>query len=98
MTTVAQPAQLEVEGSLREPMLDHAAVNVREQLDRAVEIYRRLGFQMTERGYHTLGSINHLAILEQDYIELIGFEPNAANVRTDILRYPCGLNALVFRM
>jgi hypothetical protein len=53
---------------------------------------------MTERGYHTLGSINHLAILEQDYIELIGFEPNATNVRTDIQRYPCGLNALVFGM
>jgi hypothetical protein len=84
--------------SLREPELDHAVVNVHDQMDRAVEIYRRLGFQMTERGYHTLGSINHLAILEQNYIELIGFEPNAANVRTDIQRYPCGLNALVFGM
>jgi hypothetical protein len=83
---------------LRDPALDHAVVNVRDQMDRAVEIYRRLGFHMTERGYHTLGSINHLAVLEHDYIELIGFEPNAANVRTDILRYPCGLNALVFRM
>ena len=83
---------------LREPALDHAVVNVRDQMDRAVEIYRRLGFHMTERGYHTLGSINHLAVLEQDYIELIGFEPNAANVRTDILRYPYGLNALVFAM
>jgi hypothetical protein len=83
---------------LRDPALDHAVVNVRDQMDRAVEIYRRLGFHMTERGYHTLGSINHLAVLEHDYIELIGFEPNAANVRADILRYPCGLNALVFGM
>jgi hypothetical protein len=83
---------------LRDPALDHAVVNVRDQMDRAVEIYRRLGFHITERGYHTLGSINHLAVLEHDYIELIGFEPNAANVRTDILRYPCGLNALVFGM
>jgi Glyoxalase-like domain len=83
---------------LRDPAIDHAVVNVRDQMDRAVEIYRRLGFYMTERGYHTLGSINHLAVLEQDYIELIGFEPNAVNVRTDILRYPCGLNALVFGM
>jgi hypothetical protein len=83
---------------LCDPALDHAVVNVRDEMDRAVEIYRRLGFHMTERGYHTLGSINHLAVLEQDYIELIGFEPDAANVRTDILRYPCGLNALVFGM
>lgn len=83
---------------LRDSALDHAVVNVRDQMDRAVEIYRRLGFYLTERGYHTLGSINHLAVLEHDYIELIGFEPNTANVRTDILRYPCGLNALVFRM
>ena len=83
---------------LRDPALDHAVVNVRDQMDRAVEIYRRLGFHMTERGYHTLGSINHLAVLEHDYIELIGFEPNAANVRADILAYPCGLNALVFAM
>ena len=83
---------------LRDPALDHAVVNVRDQMDRAVQIYRRLGFHMTERGYHTLGSINHLATLEHDYIELIGFEPNTANVRTDILRYPCGLNALVFGM
>ena len=83
---------------LRDPALDHAVVNVRDQMDRAVELYRRLGFHMTERGYHTLGSINHLAVLERDYIELIRFEPNAANVRTDSLRYPCGLNALVFGM
>jgi hypothetical protein len=83
---------------LRDPALDHAVVNVRDQMDRAVEIYRRLGFHMTERGHHTLGSINHLAVLQHDYIELIGFEPNAANVRTDILGYPSGLNALVFAM
>jgi hypothetical protein len=83
---------------LRDPALDHAVVNVRDQMDRAVELYSRLGFHMTERGYQTLGSINHLAVLERDYIELIGFEPNAAIVRTDNLRYPCGLNALVFGM
>ena len=50
---------------------------------------------MTERGYHTLGSINHLAVFGTNYLELIGFEAGAAQVRTDILRFPVGLNALV---
>src|SRR3974377_1030330 len=71
----------------RPPPLDHAVVNGRDQMDRAVQIYRRLGFHMTERGYHTLGSINHLATLEHDYIELIGFKPNTSKLRTDILRF-----------
>jgi hypothetical protein len=77
------------------PSLDHAVVNVLDRMDEAVERYRRLGFHMTERGHHTLGSINHLAIFATSYLELIGFEKGATQVRTDILRYPVGLNALV---
>jgi hypothetical protein len=60
-----------------------------------VEIYRRLGFQMTPRGYHTLGSMNHLAIFGTEYLELIAVAPGGTG-RTDILRYPIGLNGLVF--
>ncbi len=77
------------------PPLDHAVVNARDRMDEAVERYQRLGFHMTARGYHTLGSINHLAVFGTNYLELIGFEPGAAQVRTDILRFPVGLNALV---
>jgi hypothetical protein len=76
---------------------DHIVINVRDQMDAAVDAYRRLGFFLTERGHHTLGSINHLLIFASDYVELIGFEPGAQNVRTDILRFPIGLNAVVFR-
>jgi hypothetical protein len=75
--------------------LDHAVVNALDRMDEAVECYRRLGFRMTERGYHTLGSINHLAVFRTNYLELIGFEPGAKQVRADILRFPVGLNALV---
>jgi hypothetical protein len=75
--------------------LDHAVVNVLDRMDEAVERYRRLGFHMTERGHHTLGSINHLAVFDSNYLELIGFEKGATQVRTDILRFPIGLNALV---
>jgi hypothetical protein len=75
--------------------LDHAVVNALDRMDEAVEAYRRLGFRLTERGHHTLGSINHLAVFRTNYLELIGFEPGAKQVRTDILRFPVGLNALV---
>ena len=37
----------------------------------ALETYRRLGFTLTPRGYHTLGSMNHLAIFGTEYLELI---------------------------
>jgi hypothetical protein len=77
------------------PTIDHVVVNVRDRLDDAVETYRRLGFTMTPRGYHTLGSMNHLAIFGTDYLELIAVRPGDAR-RTDILDWPLGLNGLVF--
>lgn len=79
-----------------EPRLDHIVVNARDRMDEAIGLYRRLGFHLTERGYHTLGSINHLAIFANDYLELIGFAPGERNVRTDIVRFPVGLNAVVY--
>jgi hypothetical protein len=77
------------------PTIDHVVVNVRDRLDEAVETYRRLGFTMTPRGYHTLGSMNHLAILGTDYLELIAAQTGDVR-RTDILDWPLGLNGLVF--
>ena len=78
------------------PTLDHVVVNVRDQMDRAVDTYRRLGFTMTPRGYHTLGSMNHLAMFGTDYLELIAVDPQAAKPRADVMQFPCGLNGLVF--
>src|SRR5579883_251639 len=78
------------------PKLDHVVIDVRNRMDHAVEVYRSLGFQLTERGYHTLGSINHLAVFDTDYLELLGFDDKAGNVRADILQFPEGMNGLVF--
>jgi hypothetical protein len=78
------------------PKLDHVAINARDHMDEAADCYRRLGFQLTPRGRHTLGSINHLAIFGTDYLELIGIESGAETTRVDILRSPLGLNGLVF--
>ena len=77
------------------PLIDHVVVNVRDGLDQAAGLWTRLGFQLTPRGHHTLGSSNNLAILGTDYIELLGVAPGAN--RTDVLDWPAGLNGLVFK-
>lgn len=77
------------------PTLDHVVVNVRDRMDEAAAQYGRLGFQLTPRGFHTLGSMNHLAIFGTDYLELIAAPAGSAR-RTDILDWPEGLNGLVF--
>jgi len=75
------------------PVLDHVVVNVRDRLDTGQDCYERLGFTLTPRGYHTLGSMNHLAMFGTHYLELIAAGPNQ---RSDILEAPMGLNGLVF--
>ncbi|HEX5326869.1 MAG TPA: VOC family protein [Acetobacteraceae bacterium] len=77
------------------PTLDHVVVNARDRLDEAADTYRRLGFTMTPRGYHTLGSMNHLAIFGTEYLELIA-APTGDTRRAEILEAPVGLNGLVF--
>jgi hypothetical protein len=76
--------------------LDHVVINARDDMDGAADIYRRLGFTLTERGYHSLGSMNHLAMFGTDYLELIALPKGATTGRLDLLNYPLGLNGLVF--
>jgi catechol 2,3-dioxygenase-like lactoylglutathione lyase family enzyme len=78
------------------PRLDHVVVDARDRMDEAARVYRSLGFQLTERSRHTLGSVNHLAVFGSDYLELLGFEPEAGPVRPDIAAFPVGMNGLVF--
>lgn len=77
------------------PTVDHVVVNVRDRIDAGADCYRRLGFTLTPRGYHTLGSMNHLAIFGTDYLELIA-APAGETRRPEILTSPEGLNGLVF--
>jgi hypothetical protein len=60
------------------PTLDHVVVTVRDRLDEAHAAYRRLGFTLTPRGHHTLGSMNHLAVFGTDYLELLAVPPGDA--------------------
>ena len=78
------------------PVLDHVVVDVRDRMDEAVAAYAALGFRLTSRGRHTLGSINHLAMFATDYLELLGFGPDGAT-RAELVRFPVGLNGLVFK-
>ena len=77
------------------PTLDHVVINARDRLDDAQQTYRRLGFTLTPRGHHTLGSMNHLAVFGTDYLELLAVPPGEAR-RPEILEAPIGLNGLVF--
>ena len=77
------------------PTLDHVVVNARDRIEDAAATYQRLGFTLTPRGYHTLGSMNHLAMFGTDYLELLAVPPGADS-RPELLSAPFGLNGLVF--
>ncbi len=50
--------------------IDHVVVVVHD-LDHARDTYARMGFTLTPRGHHTLGSQNHCIMFGSDYIELL---------------------------
>ncbi len=76
---------------------DHAVITVGARMDAAVDLFAGLGFHVSERGWHTLGSINHLIVLESTYIELLGLPADRSDARPELRDAPEGLNALVFR-
>ncbi|MFZ1173927.1 MAG: VOC family protein [Bradyrhizobium sp.] len=77
--------------------LDHVVINTLFDMDRAAALMSQLGFTLTPRGYHSLGSINHLVMFEHDYLELIGLPSGTDVLRKDVLESPRGLNGLVFQ-
>lgn len=79
------------------PLIDHVIVNARDGLDATAALWTRLGFHLTPRGHHTLGSSNNLAILGTDYIELLGVLPDRGTSRTGVMDWPEGLNGLVYK-
>jgi catechol 2,3-dioxygenase-like lactoylglutathione lyase family enzyme len=50
--------------------IDHAVILTRD-LDRAHAAYGQLGFTLSARGHHSLGSQNHCIVFERDYLELL---------------------------
>jgi catechol 2,3-dioxygenase-like lactoylglutathione lyase family enzyme len=75
--------------------IDHVVIAVRD-LDRAQETYARLGFTLTPRGFHTLGSANHCIMFGSDYVELLALpvEHPAMRYYADFLARGDGLAAI----
>lgn len=78
------------------PILDHVVIDVRDRMDEAAQTFASLGFELTPRGHHTLGSMNHLMMFATDYLELLGFGAGGAS-RPELAPFPIGLNGLVFK-
>lgn len=76
--------------------LDHIVINTLRNMDDAAAIFEDLGFCLTPRGHHSLGSINHLMLEPRAYLELVGV-PQSGRQRQEVLDSPPGLNGLVFR-
>ncbi|MCA1323676.1 VOC family protein [Herbaspirillum sp. alder98] len=76
--------------------LDHLVLNTHYDIDAAQVQLEQLGFIVTPRGYHTLGSVNHLVVLPGGYLELIGQPRESKVVRQEILDSPVGIDGLVY--
>jgi hypothetical protein len=77
--------------------LDHTVINVHFEMDRAQAVFESLGFQLTPRGRHSLGSINHLIVLDDDYVEIVGLPTDTKVLRQEVLDSPIGIDGLVFQ-
>ena len=77
--------------------LDHIAINVKENMDEAYQLFSKLGFSLTPRGYHSLGSINHSMVFKNDYLELIGTPKGKTITRPELKNAEIGINGLVFK-
>jgi hypothetical protein len=77
--------------------LDHVVVNAMFETDAAASCFEALGFALTPRGYHSLGSVNHLMMFDGHYLELVGLPPGATTLRREILESRLGIDGLVFK-
>ena len=77
--------------------LDHLVINTHFEMNAAHTIFEQLGFTLTLRGRHSLGSINHLMVFENDYLELIGLPSDGGPLREEVLSSPVGIDGLVFK-
>lgn len=76
--------------------LDHLVINTHFEMNAAYSIFEQLGFTLTPQGRHSLGSINHLTVFENDYIELLGLPSDGGPLREEVLSSPVGIDGLVF--
>jgi hypothetical protein len=76
---------------------DHLVINVKYEMARYEQVFQELGFTLTPRSVHSLGSVNRLAVFADCYLELIGLA-DTLNPRKDVLESYTGIDGLVFAM
>jgi len=75
--------------------VDHVIFYAGQRLAELASFFERVGFTLTPLGRHSSGSVNRLAILHGQYLELVGFEPGTpATVRPELQALPPGLTGL----
>lgn len=76
---------------------DHLVVMMRDELETRSPRFEAAGYRLSAPGYHNLGSVNRLIVLNSSYIELLGWPAGETPRRKEIADQPLGLDALVFR-
>ena len=80
--------------------IDHVVIVVRD-LDAARDAFRNMGFTVTPRGHHTLGSQNHCVVFGHEYIELLwspeGTPHPLRQYYTEFARAGAGLAAIALK-
>lgn len=76
---------------------DHLVVMLRDELEARSPAFEAAGYRLSPPGYHNLGSMNRLIVLDSSYIELLGWPQGTEPKRKEIALQPLGLDALVFR-
>ena len=77
--------------------LDHVVINVHFAMDLADPLFSALGFTLTPRAYDSQGSIHHLMVFGNNYLELSGLTGEAVNTRPELLNSPVGINGLALK-
>ncbi len=76
--------------------LDHLVINTHFAIEKTAERFQKLGFTLTPRGYHSLGSLNHLIMFADRYLEIVGLPTGTDPIRQELLDSPVGIDGLVF--
>lgn len=78
--------------------IDHVVINTRDQIDQTVAYFERMGFLVTPRGYHNVGTVNHTIVFATDYLELLGYPADKPpSNRPELVKAPIGLMATVLK-
>jgi catechol 2,3-dioxygenase-like lactoylglutathione lyase family enzyme len=79
--------------------LDHIVINTRDRTDQAVTFFENMGFIVTPRGYHTMGSINNTIVFKTDYLELLGYPGDKPPENySELTQMPVGLMSTVVKI